>query len=363
MPRAISPRIDRCGDDRRTSRCPPDRRRPEVGSQTSPGCRTANDSVFGRRLCILVPFRPPAVLSTSTLPAARPLDTSSRLGLWKTILATSLEERLVYRGDFALGTLMRFLPIITQIFLWYAIFDSIDSSSTGQSGEVATESASEPTSQIGGFGFREIVAYYLLTMIARAFSSMPGLASGIAKQIREGEVKRYLIQPIDWIGFLLLTRIAHKLAYYAVAILPFALVFFLCRGYFDGWPPPHVMGAFIGSLLMGFAIGFFIEASIGMIGFWFLEVTSLLFVFMLFSFFLSGHMFPLDLLPPGIETVVQFLPFKYLAYFPAAVFLEKIPEDQLPIEMAVQAGWLAFFIIVCRVAYARGVRRYSGFGG
>ncbi|MFM8413471.1 MAG: hypothetical protein ACKOCX_01970 [Planctomycetota bacterium] len=30
-----------------------------------------------------------------------------------TMLAISIEERLVYRGDFALGTLMRFLPIVT----------------------------------------------------------------------------------------------------------------------------------------------------------------------------------------------------------------------------------------------------------
>ena len=35
-----------------------------------------------------------------------------------TILKTSMEERLVYRGDFAFGTLVRFLPIVTQIFLW-----------------------------------------------------------------------------------------------------------------------------------------------------------------------------------------------------------------------------------------------------
>ena len=280
-------------------------------------------------------------------PALKP----HRLTLWWTILRTGLEERLVYRGDFALGTLMRFLPIVTQIFLWFAIFDSIGSA-TG-----------ENASRIGGFGFEEIVAYYLITMIARAFSSMPGLASGIAKQIREGEIKRYLIQPIDLIGFLLITRIAHKLAYYAVAILPFALVFFLCRGYFSGWPEPHVMVAFIASLMMGFAIGFFLEAAIGMIGFWFLEVSSLLFVYMLFSFFLSGHMFPLSLLPDDIEWFVGFLPFKYLAYFPAAVFLGKVPDEELPMEMAIQAAWLTFFIVVCRFAYARGIRRYSGFGG
>lgn len=268
------------------------------------------------------------------------------------ILRTALGERLVYRGDFALGTLMRFLPIITQIFLWYAVFDAI--------GDAEGENATT----IGGFGFRDMVAYYLLTMVARAFSSMPGLASGIAQQIRDGEIKRYLIQPIDLIGFLLLTRIAHKLAYYAIAIAPFALVFFLCRHYFvSGWPPPQVMVAFIASLIMGFLIGFFFEALIGMIGFWFLEVSSLLFVFMLFSFFLSGHMFPLTLLPEGIGTIVNFLPFKYLAYFPAAIFLGKIPEEQLPLELAVEAAWLVFFIFACRFAYARGVKRYSGFGG
>jgi ABC-2 type transport system permease protein len=94
-----------------------------------------------------------------------------------------------------------------------------------------------------------------------------------------------------------------------------------------------------------------------------LEVSSLLFVIMLFRFFLSGHMFPLTLLPDDIATLVNLLPFKYLAFFPAAVFLGKIPEEELAFELAVEAGWLIFFVVLCRVAFARGVRRYSGFGG
>ncbi|TWT53081.1 ABC-2 type transporter [Rubripirellula amarantea] len=300
----------------------------------------------------------PVASPTDTCPPTIALQTGirQRLRVWGMILKTALGERLVYRGDFALGTLMRFLPIITQIFLWYAVFDSI--------GDAEGENATKIGGAENGFGFREIVAYYLLTMIARAFSSMPGLASGIAREIREGEIKRYLIQPIDLIGLLLLSRVAHKIAYYVVAVAPFALVFYLCRDYFEhGWPEPHIIVAFIGSLIMGFLIGFFLEAAIGMIGFWFLEVSSLLFVYMLFSFFLSGHMFPLSLLPDNIEAVVNFLPLKYLAYFPAAVFLGKIPEEDLPMEMAIEAAWLAFFIIICRFAYSRGVKRYSGYGG
>jgi len=274
-----------------------------------------------------------------------------RAHTWWTILRIALEERLVYRGDFALGTLMRFLPIITQIFLWWAIFESIG----GGSAEKV---------EIANFTFPDMVAYYLLTMVGRAFSSMPGLASGVARQIRDGEIKKFLIQPVDMVGFLMLSRIAHKLAYYSVATLPFALVFYLCRGYFSaGWPDPLTLAAFIASLILGFLLGFFLETSIGLIGFWFLEVSSLLFVYMLFSFFLSGHMFPLDMLPEPWNLLVDLLPLKYLAYFPAAVFLGKVSQDELMLQLGIQVAWILFFIFLSRYLWKRGVRRYSGFGG
>jgi ABC-2 type transport system permease protein len=271
---------------------------------------------------------------------------TARIATWWIILKICVEERLVYRGDFALGTLMRFLPIITQIFLWTAIYHA--------SGKEA----------ISGYTQRDVIAYYLLTMLARAFSSMPGLASGIAEQIRSGEIKKFLLQPIDLISFLL-SRIAHKLVYYSVAIGPFALVFFLCREYFPGWPDATTLACGLLSLLMAFILGFFLEATLGMIGFWFLEVSSLLFVYMLFNFFFSGHMFPLEFLDtwPAIATLADWLPMKYLAYFPAAVLLGKITGPELVQGLLIQAMWTVGFIVLCRVALAAGVRRYSGFGG
>jgi ABC-2 type transport system permease protein len=270
---------------------------------------------------------------------------------WWTILRICLEERLVYRGDFALGTLMRFLPIVTQIFLWWAVFQSRDQE------------------ELAGYQYDQFVAYYLLTMVSRAFSSMPGLASGITRQIREGEIKKFLIQPVDLLGFLFLSRIAHKTAYYSVAIAPFALVFFLCRGYFDDLPADAATHsvttfvAFLATLLMGFALGYFLEVSLGLIGFWWLEVSSLLFVYMLLSFFLSGHMFPLDILPEPWHSIVEMLPLQYLAYFPAAVFLGKVAGWELARGLLIELGWLVFSIVAARVMYWRGIKRYSGFGG
>jgi len=271
---------------------------------------------------------------------------------WWTIFRISLEERLVYRGDFALATLMRFLPIITQIFLWFAIFEAIRAAPEGTADSTAF-----------GYTYPNIVAYYLLVMLGRAFSSMPGLATGISRQIRDGEIKKYLIQPVDMIGFLFINRVAHKLAYYAIAIGPFALVFFLCRRYFGELPDATTLAAFAASLVLAFLLGFFLEASIGMIGFWFLEVSSLLFIYMLLSFFLSGHMFPLNMLPSPWFDIFNLLPFKYLAYFPAAVFLEKVTGDELVRDLWIEAAWVAAFIVLSRVMFRRGVKRYSGFGG
>jgi ABC-2 type transport system permease protein len=299
--------------------------------------------------------------TSAEIPVRHSSALTAQLATWWTILRIAIEERLVYRGDFMLATLMRFLPTITYIFLWSAVFAGVS----------AGGSHSASGASIAGYRFPDMIAYYLLAMIGRAFSSMPGLASRIAREIRDGTIKKYLIQPIDMIGFLLLQRVAHKLVYYLVATLPFALVFYLCRGYFEtGWPDAGTFAVFLASLIMGFLLGFFLEASIGMIGFWFLEVQSLLFIYMLISFFLSGQMFPLALLDKFIAfgsitwgDVVRATPLQYLAYFPAAVFLGKIHGAKLIWGLVIEIGWLAFFIFVCRIAFNRGVRRYSAFGG
>jgi ABC-2 type transport system permease protein len=277
----------------------------------------------------------------------------TRLHIWWTMLAISLEERLAYRGDFILGTAMRFLPIVTQVFLWTAVF------------------AATTRSDIAGYSRTDIVAYYLLTMVTRAFSSMPGLAGGIARSVRDGSIKKYLVQPVDYVSFLLAARIAHKLVYYAVAIIPFAAVFFVCRGYFPPLPDAATIAAFALSLVLSFLLGFFMEATLGMLGFWFLEVSSIIFAYMLVQYLLSGHMFPLDMLagvPTGftgvsVADLVRWLPFEYTAYFPAAVWLGKIRGAELARSLAIEAAWVVVMAVACRLAWWRGTRRYSAFGG
>lgn len=269
------------------------------------------------------------------------------LAKYRTIFVLCLAERFAYRTDFLLGTLMRFMPIVTTIFLWTAIFNGSNQES------------------IAGLTRDGMVAYYLLVMVSRAFSSMPGLTNGIAMDIRTGNIKKYLVQPVNMIGFLLTMRVAHKVVYYTIAAGPFILVFYLCGDYFPPLPRWEVTLAFGVSLVLAFFIGFLFEAFIGLISFWMLEVSSFSFIVMTLNYVLSGHMFPLDIVPGFFGTLLRILPFQYLAYFPAQLYLHGSNWSNMQLLGAVgeQAAYTVGLYFLVQFTLRRGLYRYSAFGG
>lgn len=256
---------------------------------------------------------------------------------------------MAYRGDFLIGTFLRFLPVLTTVLLWTAVYVGKTDGDT-----------------IAGFDLHQMIAYLLLIHISRMFSSMPGLAGGIARDIRDGSLKKYLVQPLDMIGYLLAYRVAHKTAYIVTSALPYALLFFLAREHFGSWGGWQAMPAYALSLLFAFLIGFFFEAMIGLAGFWLLEVTSIIWIITTLNYFISGQMFPLDVLRehyPTVHAILGWLPFKYIAYFPAMVFLGKISGPQLLRELLIETAWVVMLILLTRWLYSAGLRRYSAFGG
>jgi ABC-2 type transport system permease protein len=59
-------------------------------------------------------------------PGRGPLATARK---YSKIFRASLVERMAYRGDFLLGTILRFLPMVTTILLWRAVFEGSGKSS------------------------------------------------------------------------------------------------------------------------------------------------------------------------------------------------------------------------------------------
>ena len=120
------------------------------------------------------------------------------------------------------------------------------------------------------------------------------------------------------------------------------------------------MLAFLASLVMAFLLGFFLEATLGMIGFWFLEVSSLLFVYMLLNFFFSGQMFPHRTCCPASGDGGRGHAAAIPGLFPGGRVPGQDPRAATGLGLAVEAG-LGAGVLSCRgrLAFHYGVRRYS----
>lgn len=261
------------------------------------------------------------------------------------VFKIALADRFVYRADFFIATFLRFTPIITTIALWSAVY------------------AGGAERRIGSLTYGEMVSYYLVVMIARAFGSMPGLAGGLGHDIREGDLRRFIIQPVNYVIYHLHLRMAHKSVYFIMAAIPYALVFWWCRGYLPGWPAAEQWPPVVLTLVLSFFLGFLINMAVGLLSFWFLEVTSFLFIFMVSQYFLSGHQFPLTMLPPGLREAVTCLPFAYETFYPVMVVLGKCSTAEAWRIVGVQTLWIAALGGLVAWGWKRGLRRYAAFGG
>jgi ABC-2 type transport system permease protein len=57
------------------------------------------------------------------------------------------------------------------------------------------------------------------------------------------------------------------------------------------------------------------------------------------------------------------LPFQYMAYFPAVVFLGKVKGWELVFHLLGELLWAVVFMLLARGLYKLGLKRYSAYGG
>lgn len=267
--------------------------------------------------------------------------------VYGTVLVTRVKEDLAYRVNYVMGAILRFIPLVTTVYLWYAVYQTGDGTDAVKA----------------GMSYRDVVAYFLLVYVSRGFSSMPGMAGEISKEIKDGHLNRYLVRPMDYFWYQTAYRMAHKVVFWGVALVTFPPVFYFMRSFFTYSPTPAEWAASVVLLAQGFAIGLLFSFLIGALAFWFLEISTFLFIVMGIELFASGHLLPLNFLPDAIQRVVLYSPFAYEAYWPCAVLLGKTPPGGLSMVIGIGFLWVLLMYGACRVLWNAGLRRYSAVGG
>ena len=262
------------------------------------------------------------------------------------VIGIGIQNNLTYRFNYLTRTLFSFVPLFAMLSLWRTVY-----------------AGKAPGSTLSGFTQPEMIFYYIMVAVVDVLTAVNEDDWQIAADIREGNISWFLLKPIDYLWYRFCLFLSGRVAFTTMACVPLALFILCFRKSLMLPPDPVSFVAFLLSLIFAALLQFFISYTMAMLSFWLLEISTLIFILFAFEYLASGHLFPISLLPHGLERVLLFTPFPYQLYFPVAIYMGKISGTQLEMGFLIQIGWVLAAFCLARFAWARGIKKYAAFGG
>jgi ABC-2 type transport system permease protein len=255
------------------------------------------------------------------------------------------QNTFVYRWNFILRSVFGIVPLIGTIYLWRAMFGT------------------DAGSQLSGYTFSQLILYFAMTIFVENLVTPTDDEWQIAGEIRDGRMSFLLLKPLNYLAYRFTLYASYRLLYTAVLMPGVALIFFVLREHIT--LPVHGVTWLAFAASTGFAalIQFFLAYALAMLAFWIIEISTAVFIVFSIEYFLSGHVFPLDMLPQWLAGFVKWSPFPYELYFPVQVFMERIHGHELATGLAIQAGWAIVMWLLAVSLWRLGIRRYQAVGG
>lgn len=264
---------------------------------------------------------------------------------WHVILV-GLQNQLVYRANFFFRASFSLVPLMATLFLWRTIY-----------------AGKAEGSDVAGYQLAEMMSYYLVVMIVDGLTAVNDDDWQIASDIRDGRISQFLLKPVDYLKYRLCLYLSGRVVYIAVALVPLGLFGFFMRKHFLLPEDPGTVLVFAISIVMTALIQFFLSYSLALLAFWILEVSTIIFIVFALEYISSGHLFPLDILPASVLSILYCTPFPYMMFFPVSVYLGKESGDDLVFGLSIQLAWVVLTYLLARLMWMRGIRYYSAVGG
>jgi len=255
-----------------------------------------------------------------------------------------LQSTFVYRWNFLLRSLFGLVPLAGSVLIWRSIFNSRGS-------------------DVAGYNYQSMVWYFLLVVLVDNLITPTEDEWQIAADIRDGQMNAFLVKPFNYLAYRLSLYASYRLLYTLFTLAPLALLVWYFHSFVALPASPVTWLLSVLSLLMAGLIQFFVAYALAMLAFWILEISTIVFILYSFEYFLSGQIFPLDIMPHWLQSTLHILPFAYELFFPISIFLGKVNGLDLWRGLAIQSFWLFIAWLAARSLFRRGVRHYQAVGG
>ncbi len=214
---------------------------------------------------------------------------------------------------------------------------------------------------VDGMTANDFITYYLTLLVVDVLTSEITIHL-LAYRIQDGTLSNDLLRPVHPI---LTGTLMNNLAFKALTFVGLVPIWLVLAWLFRPDYSPVTLLSFlltVPAIILGFSVAFLLSAIMTCVAFWTTRVYALNEFYYAIVLLFSGQFVPLDLMPPVIRAVAQFLPFQLFRYFPVQLFLNRLPPATVALDFALGAVWLVLSFLLFRLVWAAGVKRFSAVG-
>ncbi len=265
-----------------------------------------------------------------------------KLEMCKAVAFVTYKEWSAYRSHSLVSAFVGPVYFMVQYFIWTAVY--------GGSGT------------LGGMELSQTIRYFGVTALI-GYLTMDFADWNLQMLVRTGKFLTFTLRPMHHRFFALSQKIGHRVLGFFFEFLPCFLIFLFV---FRIDIIPERLGWTVLSVALAFLMNFYVNYTIGMTAFYFVQANGIRIVYQLLGNIFSGALIPLSFFPGIIQRIMMFLPFQYTNYITAMVWTgsDSIGEMGLTVPQAVlcQALAVLFAAIVSEIVYRSSIKKFTAVG-
>lgn len=262
------------------------------------------------------------------------------LGKYSAIARINLQNNLAYAGEVAYRS--TFMLVILYIFvqLWKETYRNAGSGA------------------ISGLTLRDTLWY--LVMTETIVMSKLNFANRISEEVKDGSIAYTMGRPYNYLLYHFAYGLGDSLMRLLLNFMAGSALVTILVG------PPSIRLIQIvpvaAAVLLALVLDFCIEGLIGLTAFLTEDVSSIQLIYGKILFILGGMLIPLDFFPDWLKNISLALPFNYIVYAPAHLFVAFDGVRCLQV-MGMQIFWIAVFGTALWGMFRVGIRHIAINGG
>lgn len=261
--------------------------------------------------------------------------------VFKAVIRATYKENFAFRSNMAVSLITQPIYFLVQYFIWQAVFQTRDA--------------------VSGFTLQTMLYYFAVTSLL-GFLNWDDADGSLQRLVETGKFITFLLRPVYHLYYAFFEKVGHRILAFWIELVPifgFYLLF--------GIRPVPVMPVWaIISTALSFILGFLINYIIGTLAFWLVKTNGIRRAMLVIKDLSAGLFLPLTLFPAAMQKVLFFLPFQFISYVPARVFMGSYELAGITLSIPQVVGLQAVMVIVTyllyRVVWFFAIKRFTGVG-